>query len=175
MTTRRRTLVRRLAAATLATAAAASLAGCSILNPAGLGNGSAPTRDESGQVIEQDNNADVFTLQVGDCLNDSGTAEQVSEVPIVPCSEPHDSEIFASVILTGDEFPGNDVVTSEGDTQCEAEFAAFIGVPRLDSIYEFSFYFPTESSWSRGDREILCVVYDPAGQKLTGSLEGIGR
>lgn len=177
MTTRRRLRpAHRLTLALGAIAAASVLGGCSLLGGGGgLGTGPGAERDESGQVVEGSDNADVFTLQVGDCVNDRDAAETISEVPIVPCSDPHDSEIFASVILSGDTFPGEDAVFTEGDTQCGTEFETFVGIPYVESIYDFSYYVPTESSWSRGDREILCVIFDPAGQKLTGSLEGIAR
>lgn len=173
--TRTRRSLGRLALASLSLAAVALLGGCSLLGGGELGTGPGAERDESGQVVEGSDNADVFTLQVGDCVNDRDAAETISEVPIVPCSDPHDSEIFASVILSGDTFPGEDAVFTEGDTQCGTEFETFVGVPYVESIYDFSYYVPTESSWSRGDREILCVIFDPAGQKLTGSLEGIAR
>lgn len=176
MTTRRRLRpLTRLTVALGAASAIAALAGCSLLGGGELGSGPSAERDESGQVVEGAEGADVFTLQVGDCLNDADAADTVSEVPVVPCAEPHDSEIYASVILGGDTFPGTDAVLAEGDDQCGTEFDAFIGIPYVESIYDFSYYFPTESSWERGDREILCVIFDPAGQKLTGSLEGIAR
>ena len=52
------------------------------------------------------------------------------------------------------------------------EFEQFVGEAYLDSRFDFSYYYPTEASWSRGDREVLCVIYDPAGP-VTGSLEGV--
>lgn len=168
-----RVLARRLTMVAVAAAAALSLAGCSLLGSTFGGNST--SRGEDGQVVERDDNADVFSIRVGDCLNDSSASEEVTAVPLVPCSEPHDSEVFASIIMTGENFPGNDVVVAEADDACFERFEEFVGVPYLDSIYDFSYYFPTERSWAGGDREILCVIYDPAGQKLTGSLEGIGR
>ncbi|MGY6497404.1 MAG: septum formation family protein [Microcella sp.] len=171
MTSRAR--LRRAGLLAIATAAAISLAGCSLLGSAFGGDTTA--RDDDGQVVEQNDAADVFTIRVGDCLNDASAGDEVTEVPLVPCSEPHDSEVFASIIMTGDAFPGNDAVIAEADDACFERFEEFVGIPYVDSIYDFSYYFPTEGSWAGGDREILCVIYDPAGQKLTGSLEGIGR
>ena len=153
-------------------AAGLALSGCSLL-PSFTGGGTA-TRDDSGEVVEGNDDTDVFTLQVGDCLNDAPAAETVETIPTVPCTEPHDSEIYASIIMTGDTFPGTDAVIAEADTACLDAFEGFVGVSYADSLYYYSSYFPTEGSWEGGDREILCTIYDEAGQ-VTGSLQNIGR
>lgn len=152
--------------------ASVALSGCSILNQ--ITGGGQATRDDSGQVIEGNDNTDVFTLQVGDCLNDATAAETVETIPTVPCSQPHDSEIYASHIMSGDTYPGQDAVIDEADRVCLEAFDSFVGIAWADSIYYYSYYFPTEGSWSGGDREILCTIYDQAGQ-VTGSLQNIGR
>lgn len=162
---------RALAIVTVA-AAGAALSGCSLLET--FTGGSTPTRDDSGEVVEGSDNTNVFTLQVGDCLNDATAAETVETIPTVPCSEPHDSEIYASIIMSGDTFPGTEAVIAEADAACLDAFPGFVGIDYADSIYFFSYYFPTEGSWEGGDREILCTIYDEAGQ-VTGSLQNIGR
>lgn len=153
-------------------AAAITLSGCSLLGQ--LTGGETATRDDSGEVVEGNDNTDVFTLQVGDCLNDATASDTVETIPTVPCDEPHDSEIYASIIMSGDTYPGDDVVVAEADAGCLDAFAGFAGIEYDSSLYYFSYYFPTEGSWAGGDREILCTIYDEAGQ-VTGSLKNIGR
>ena len=42
-----------------------------------------------------DDGGNVFSLEAGDCFDlDGATGEEVSDVPIVECSEPHDAEVF---------------------------------------------------------------------------------
>ncbi len=153
-------------------AATVALSGCSILDQ--LTGGGQATRDDSGEVVAGNDSTDVFTLQVGDCLNDSTAAETVETIPTVPCSEPHDSEIYASIILSGDVYPGQDAVITEADEACLDAFDGFVGTSYADSLYYYSYYFPTEGSWSNGDREILCTIYDETGP-VTGSLQNVGR
>lgn len=150
------------------------LSGCSIIqgvfNPA-----SDATRDETGQVVEGNDNGDVFLMRVGDCLNDSSVGTEVTSVPIVPCSEPHDSEIFSELRLTGSEFPGDEFITQQADEHCEAAFADFVGVDWNSSELYLSYYTPTQGSWEQmNDRLISCIIYDQNGQ-TTGSLKGAGR
>lgn len=149
-----------------------ALSGCSLISQ--FTGGDTATRDDSGEVIEGNDSTDVFTIQVGDCLNDATASETVETIPTVPCSEPHDSEVYFSLMLDGDAFPGSDAVKAEADAACLDAFAGFAGVEYSDSLYFYSYYIPTESSWAGGDREILCTIFDEAGQ-VTGSLQNIGK
>jgi hypothetical protein len=118
----------------------------------------------------------VFTLHVGDCLNDASEVGDVSTVPVVDCDTPHDSEVYASVMMQDAEYPGAEATVAAAGDACRTAFERFIGIPAEDSIYSFASLYPTESSWDGGDREILCRVAlareDGTVEKVSGSLEG---
>ncbi|MCU1409494.1 MAG: uncharacterized protein JWR04_201 [Rhodoglobus sp.] len=157
--------VHRPAAVVLA-AASILLAGCSVLG--GAGGGPTPTPTASAGV-------DVLDLAVGDCLQ-TGDARRVTKtVPVVDCAEPHDSEAYAVIELSGDDFPGAEAVTDRAVTECTAKFTAFVGLDYATSTLDFAYYFPTPTSWKSGDREILCLAIDPASATVTGSLAGAAR
>ncbi|MEP6843342.1 MAG: septum formation family protein [Pseudolysinimonas sp.] len=168
-TTTSRLLARTIAVATIATAALL-LSGCSLLNQ--ITN--TTQRDPSGTPTAANDNADVFSIKVGDCLNDATATGTVTTAPIVPCSKPHDSEAFKSVLMKEGKFPGEDAVKAQADEGCAAAFAAFAGISYNDSDLKISYYFPTSDSWANGDREILCTIYDD-GVKTTGTLKGAAR
>lgn len=152
---------------------AALLTGCSIIQQV-LGGGDA-TRDESGQVIEGNDASDVFLMRVGDCINDQSLSGEVSNVPIVPCSELHDSEIYDELRLTGTDYPGDDAVGDQAWAYCEEAFAEFAGIAYADSVLDFYPFTPTQGSWEgANDRLVSCVIYDTAGQ-VTGTLAGAAR
>jgi len=139
-----------------------------------------PTGDEQVQPTadpqptqEPDDQSDVFLLTVGDCFNDPNV-DEIFDVPIVDCSEPHDYEVFGEFDLEGDAFPGEDALFAQADEGCLAAFQPYIGVPFEQSTLSFSYYVPTEQSWISGDRLVSCLVYDEAGQ-TTGSLAGAAR
>ncbi|GHF18006.1 septum formation family protein [Pseudolysinimonas yzui] len=156
-----RLLARRIVGGLALTLAAAALAGCSVL--------------ESVVTGVPEGEADVFTLTIGDCLNDLSAPDEVTTVPIVDCAEPHDTEVFARTDSTSAEFPGDAALSDELTTFCQGDaFTEFVGIPYADSIYATSGYFPTEGSWGNGDRELLCTIGDPNGQ-TTGSLAGINQ
>ncbi len=152
---------------------ASLLAGCSILQS--LTGGGDATRDETGQVVEGNDASDVFLMRVGDCLNDSSSGSEVSQVPIVPCAEPHDSEIYSELRLSGSEFPGDASIEEQADEHCYTAFGEFVGLDYDSSELYFSYYMPTEGSWTQNnDRLVSCVIMDPAGQ-TTGTLQGAAR
>jgi len=150
-----RNLRRPTAAILLAAVAGIALAGCSLI---------------PGNNVD----SNIFTLVVGDCFNGDIDGE-VSAVAFVECSEAHDREVFASIIMNEGEYPGLDAVVDQADAACVTQFDAFVGVRYEDSIYDFGYLYPLAESWATGDREILCVIYDPAGKIGSGSLAGAAR
>lgn len=160
----------RLALVVLSTASALALAGCS---------DSEPERDPEGVVTETAAGADVFALKVGDCTMGFNEDTEVAEVDIVPCDQPHVDEYYASVIVEGDAYPGDEAMWAQADTECAAQFETFVGIPYQDSqTLWLSYLTPTQDSWEDGDREILCSVYEDGaaeGALTTGSLKGAAR
>lgn len=166
----------RMSLAALVLTGAVALSGCSILNQ--FTPASEPVRDaDTGEVTEQADNADVFQIRVGDCLNtgDMGATEEVTDVPIVPCAEPHDDEVYHAYDLADGDFPGEDAILSDAESTCIAEFANFIGLAYEESALDYWPMYPTEGSWGNGDREVLCIAWDPSGEKVTGTLAGAAR
>ena len=168
-TTNSRLRTRALVVVAIA-AAAMVLSGCSLLGQ--LGNDT--PRDASGTPTAANSDADVFSIKVGDCLDDASSTGTVTTAPIVPCAEPHNSEAYKSVQMTDGAFPGDDAVTTQANEACAAAFPAFIGIAYDDSNLSISYYFPTKESWANGDREIMCTVYDD-GVKTTGTLKNAKR
>ncbi|HEU0206640.1 MAG TPA: septum formation family protein [Pseudolysinimonas sp.] len=161
--------VRLIAVATIA-GSALLLSGCSLINQVTH----ATQRDASGTPTAANVNADVFSIKVGDCLNDATATGTVTTAPIVPCSKPHDSEAYASITMKDGAFPGTDAVKAQADQACPDAFPDFVGIAYNDSTLSISYYYPTSDSWANGDREILCTVYDD-GVKTTGTLKNAKR
>ena len=173
-----RSTFRRTAAVALS--AGLLLTGCSALE--GLAGGVEPERDaESGEIVEAVR-ADAFSLRVGDCLDLSSepvaTDEEGAEfdsVPTVPCTDEHDSEIYAAHLLPEGEYPGDEAVAGSAEELCYQDFQPFVGLAYEDSVLEFTTFMPTVDSWELdGDREVLCVVVDPSAP-VTATLQAAQR
>src|SRR5664279_5866285 len=98
MTTTSTRLARVIAVTTIA-AAGLLLSGCSLLNQVT----NTTQRDASGTPTAANANADVFSIKVGDCLNDGTASGTVTTAPIVPCAKPHDSEAVSYTHLRAHE------------------------------------------------------------------------
>lgn len=123
----------------------------------------------------------VFTMRTGDCFNNPGdvTEEIVPEreVPVVPCRQPHDSEVFAVLQHPGGKdapFPGDAEIERFAERECLGRFEGYVGKAYADSTLKVATIGPVEESWDeRDDRDVACYLY-AEGQRLTGSQKGSG-
>jgi hypothetical protein len=130
-----------------------------------------PERDADGVVITAGAST-VFGLRQGDFYDDPTTADGLT-LTALPCSEPHDNEIFHRFTLPAGPFPGQSA-QSDIDAVCLETFEEFTGAPHGDTPLEFFTDWPTEQLWDMGDRDVHCVLFAANGSKLTGSMAGSG-
>lgn len=136
-------------------------------------------RDASGAIVDA-GNVDAFTIRMGDCFDNtrslaSDEAGEVSSLPGVPCSEPHDNEVYAVFDVSYDSFPGDEMMSERAFDACLERFSNFVGNAYEDSVLDITALYPSSQSWSmHGDREVVCAVYDMNGGKLTGSSKASG-
>lgn len=172
--------LRTLTAPVLAVALAATLSSCAQLDSL-LGNAPDAVRDEPGGEITEAAEADVYSLQVGDCFDYAAvsSATEISSVPTIPCGDAHDAEIYAEMHLTEEQFRADLELAASGDIDtlghadqfCYDQFATFIGISYDESTLGFTPFTPTESGWEQGDDLVQCIVVHPDGG-FTGSMKG---
>lgn len=161
---------RRLSLVALSAVAALALSSCSVFDTSGSSN--AAPRDETNGEITETADADVFSIEVGDCLDYAALGSgEINSVPVVPCAEPHDGEVYAETSLPDGDYPGDEAVSQQADTFCYDQFATFVGIPWDDSSLDYSPLTPTADSWEGfDDRLIQCVV--AAQDDVTETFEG---
>jgi len=129
-------------------------------------------RDGSG-AITGEGTVDAFSVRVGDCFDDTeSSAEEISNLPGVPCFKPHDNEAFAVFDLTLDSYPHEDEMGALAQESCLQRFDAFVGRAYESSSLDVFAIYPTAASWAQDDREVICAVYDMEANKLVGSVAG---
>lgn len=122
---------------------------------------------------------DVFTLQTGSCYDE--IASDLGTVNAKPCSQAHDGEIYhrfpvASGADRTARFPGEAKIEAESDASCAKHFAEFVGIAVDKSSFALLYWFPDETDWSSGLRDVLCVVVGGReGEKLPASARGARR
>ncbi len=126
---------------------------------------------------------DFNALAVGTCLYQeparSGLAEEDRRVWITDCGQPHHGELFHVVVLEGapgSPFPGEAVVSAQGDSGCVAAFAPYVGVSFDSSRLNFIYLYPLAEQWTQGDRWVQCILYGGTPDELlTRSMAGSGE
>lgn len=129
-------------------------------------------RDDSGALTES-GTLSPEKLRVGDCANDplGGSGDAVDSVSVLPCSEPHNAEVYALPELPAGEYPGDEQVKELGNEACAGAFEAYIGVDFQDSKYDGNALYPSKESYA-DDRTATCFVQPANGEKVTGTLKG---
>jgi hypothetical protein len=130
--------------------ATALVAGCSQTLDADI-------RDESGVVVKA-GSVPALRLRVGDCIAVSQTGE-FETIPVVPCNERHELQVFAAFEIDEVDFPGDNAVQSIADVRCSNEFAAAFGGRDDFDEWGVTNFTPLEVGWRElNDREVLCLV-----------------
>lgn len=139
-------------------------------------------RDAHGSIVGA-GGLSVFSMQVGDCFDDppglwEGDTE-FGELPGLPCSEPHDNEVFHIFNYPASSdapFPGDAELLDWGLDTCIGAFESYVGTSYLRSRLDVAPLIPTIDSWEdQGDREIVCGLYDLTLAKLVGSMKDSGQ
>jgi hypothetical protein len=116
----------------------------------------------------------VFALQPGTCVQNpellTGRVETVVEVP---CEQSHTHEVYHKVTYTPPDGAYDEARISQfASEQCTQSFATYVGIPFDRSRYYYVQFSPTQESWTqRGDREVVCLLFQQ-GAQLTGSARG---
>ena len=110
--------------------------------------------------------ASVFKLQEGDCIN----TPNGQQVTIVPCTTPHDDEVFGTLTLTGAKWPGTAAVEQQAAAGCASLLAGYLN-PQLAISLAQTYVYPNQTDWTAGTRAVICEVHAASGQ-LSQSVRG---
>jgi hypothetical protein len=108
----------------------------------------------------------VFKLRVGDCIS----APNGQLVSVLPCSAPHEAEVFATFTLPDLAWPGRPTGRAEATSGCASRLTRYLN-PQLAISLSQSYVFPDSVAWRAGTRTVICEVRATSGQ-LTGSVRG---
>jgi Septum formation len=121
-------------------------------------------------------------LVAGDCLVGSNMGLHTNSawpdtVTAVSCTQQHIAEVFyvgnpwpASLA----KYPGDGVVNTTINATCSTAFATYVGIKPDLSMYQYDEVGPS-GDWASGDREVVCVAYEPGTPPLHRSIKGSGQ
>ena len=137
------------------------------------GTGRAPASPAASTV--QEGPVAATAVAVGDCLNGIviGAAERaaISTADVVSCDRAHGLEVYATFELRPADFdltdpaeyPGPARVVRAADQRCAERIAELVEDPDTFGLIAL---WPSEESWSAGDRDVACAVFAPDGSRF---------
>jgi hypothetical protein len=137
---------------------------------AGPSSGSSPGSGSGG--TGGGSKTGVFALRTGQCFqNPSASLEilGITSVAAVPCTTPHDAQVFAEFPATGNKYPGRNDLKTQAGQGCRARISKSVTSSKITSSMTLRFLYPLTDSWSEGHRTITCLIVD-AKPDLTSSL-----
>jgi hypothetical protein len=131
-------------------------------------------RNDAG-AIQSGGTVQIDKLRVGDCYDAPGTGE-ISEVTGRPCGQSHEYELIALIQDPAQgTYPADAAFQDFVGQSCVPVFESWVGQAIDNSSLDIAWVVPTKDGWDKGDRTVICSVYDPNNSKLTSSLKGSHR
>jgi hypothetical protein len=119
------------------------------------------SHDTSSAIADSE---DVLTVDIGlgDCLITSQLGDDedlIRTLPKVPCSQRHDSEVYAVIQAPGSDYPGDDEMGDLADDLCSDAFTEQLPRDIVEDLdYSTFFLFPSAETWAQEDRAVTCMV-----------------
>jgi hypothetical protein len=116
----------------------------------------------------------VNDLMVGDCFDVPPGLLTLSDVQHHPCTGPHDAELIFETRFPGaatDAYPKKSAFTTFVGDQCRPAYRSYLGSDfDADPLYDMAYLFPTDESWTDGDRRVACLVQRVDRKPITGTV-----
>lgn len=113
-------------------------------------------------------------LNLGDCFELPDDATDLTGIVAIDCASPHGAELVGVDELTDAEYPGEESVVATTEDFCFEQFGEYIGTDYDASGLDMMYLYPTQASWTLGDRRLMCWAQNPDGSPLESSVQGSG-
>ena len=114
-----------------------------------------------------------FSLKPGQCF-DRDPNSKSSAVTVIDCAKPHDAEAFASEPISSLSYPGLAAVEAIGERRCPEDSDHWLTAGLNYPDFAVHYLFPQESSWTRGDRNVICFFRRVDNFPITGHVKDAG-
>jgi Septum formation/Domain of unknown function (DUF4190) len=134
-----------------------------------LSNGTATRQSATGKITHR-GDLGVFALATGDCFDNPANTQDIESVTAIPCTQAHDSQVFAKFDLSGDDsaYPAAGALNKMADTGCNSRTGS-IDKPKTNAAMTIRVLFPEQDAWADGQRTVSCLIVNPK-PTLTTSL-----
>jgi hypothetical protein len=111
----------------------------------------------------------VFDLRSGECFKNPSADERLlglTHVTVVPCTRPHNAQVFAVFQGKGEIYPGRDALRRQAAQGCRSRLAGNVDKSKLTHSMTLRFIFPTAQPWGAGQHAISCFILNSRQQMI---------
>jgi Septum formation/Domain of unknown function (DUF4190) len=122
-----------------------------------------------GGAFSSTHTTSVRNIRTGDCWADLPVGNRIKEVNTTSCDRPHSAEVVGVLTMKGGSFPPQSVL-DEYRQKCRSALSSYSSTALDDSSgISLAFMPPTQQSWNKGDREMVCIA--TFSSPRTGSIK----
>jgi hypothetical protein len=126
-------------------------------------------RDSSGNV-SQAGTLSVLDLKVGDCFNSPSADSDIESVTAVPCTQAHDSQVYAEPKISESSYPGTATLKTEGQTACNTDDALAGVSSDVPSDIGVDIFFPEDADTFDAGTDFFSCALNSTSKDLTQSF-----
>lgn len=102
--------------------------------------------------------------------------DEQSPADVIDCAGEYDAQLLLRTQLEADSYPGAEDVAAQAARVCEDEVEINQeAVDEADYDLALNQWYPTESSWEQGDRQVDCMLVRADENSLSGDFLGDGE
>jgi hypothetical protein len=138
----------------------------------GLAAANGPQQTEAGGNGGGHGSVNVFDLRTGQCFHNPSAGETlfgVTYVSVLPCTVPHNAQVFVQFRAAGTGYPGHTGLKQQADRGCRARLRGNIDHSKITGGMGLRFLFPQQASWGKGEHTITCFIVSTR-RAMTASL-----
>ena len=114
------------------------------------------------------------SLKVGQCIQ-LPEDDEVGDITTANCAEEHTGEVYFISTITQDSLPSSSEMDELIAAACFDSFEDYVGTSPEETTLDATAMYPTSQTWSKGDRDIVCIAVPTGDEKLTESVRDSGK
>jgi hypothetical protein len=129
-------------------------------------------RNGSGQV-SQSGSLQASALKVGDCFDNPAADSNISSITAIPCTQAHDSQVFAEPAITESAYPGEATLAAEAKNDCDSQSTQSSISQDAPGDLEISALYPQDAqTFANGTDFITCIIISGSKNLTTSYVSG---
>ena len=114
-------------------------------------------RNANGQVT-QSGTLQATDLKVGDCFDAPSGTSDITSIKAIPCTQAHDSQVYAEPLITETTYPGNTALGTEAKNDCDGQSTQSSISSSAPSTLDVNYYVPQDATTFATQDYVICAI-----------------